>query len=242
MEQNQAIVHKKGQATLLMILGVFLILGIGVFFFWDNVDVYISEEIGRSEEEKDQYETLQECLSYYTEQGLKKIEAQGGYITLGRDAIQVYNESIGIFSQEGEQKVSLEDIEKDLADYIAMQTKENCFQESNKYEIDKLEDPKAEAEFLSDSLVLTMDWPLRFRSKENPTEIFTISTAAEEIQTHFMSLFEVAEVVSQNEGNIDYQQEYFSNQEVNLTLFSYEEQTIVLLGKEEEFFIIAIGN
>ncbi len=239
MEQNQATVHKKGQATLLILLGIVITMGIFLFFFWDTVDAYVAEEIGRSLEEQEQYETLEECLSYYTEQGLKKIEVQGGYLTLGRDAIQVYDQSIGLFSLAGTQQISLEEIERDLADYVATQTKENCFTGNNKYTIDELEDPEVEAEFSSESVLVIINWQLRFRSVEDPTEIFTIITASTEMQTYFQSLFETAERLSQS---IDYQQEYFSEEEVNLTLFSYEEATIVLLGKEEEYLIIAIES
>ena len=233
--------HKKAQFSLFAILGIVIIV-IVALLFWDDIDTYaaeLGENFGRSENEQEQYDNLDECLSLYGKQGLEYIEAQGGYLQLPRESIALREYSLAFFSRQGVQQIQLKDIEEDLAQYIAEQTEEVCFQNTQeKWSIDFPSGKEVQATFTEDALEIFIDWPVSFRSTVDPSERFTLHSYGIKIKTHFHTLYEQAERM-QNDG-LSLQEEYFTNSMINSTIFAQENITILLLNQEEEYFIIGV--
>lgn len=241
MEKNQTIVHKKGQASWFIFLGFMLIVLVILYFNWGAINDYAKNTlntIGKSETQIDKEGDLQECLSLYTEQGLKRIESQGGYLMLPRETIKIGEHSIGIFSQGTVQHITLEEIQNDLTSYIAENTKENCFANQEKYLIDFPETIDVQAEFTEESLEVTADWPVNFRSKDDPAYRFILPTQMIAFDTDFKALYEEAERIQAEGAHI--KEQYYTNKNVNATSFAHEQADVILLNKNEEYFIIAI--
>ncbi len=233
MKQNLNTAHKRGQATLFIVLGIVLVGIIGIYLFLNDVNPLTS--LGTSEEQTEQIEDLKECLSYYGNQGLKLIEAQGGYIIVPEEKVEIQNKEIGFIND-----LTLESIESELSSYVAENIQRNCLTGQDRYEIEELEELNVEVEIEDGEINFNAEWPMQFINKQDSGIKFNVNNFESDINTNFKSLFEGAKLFAENSGFVDYNELYVNGNELNITIFSEDQAAnIIILSSNEEYLITA---
>ena len=232
MEQHQNIAHRRGQATIFIVLGIVLVGVICIYFFSNNFNSLAS--LGTSEEQTEQIENLKDCLSYYGNEGLKLIEAQGGYIIVPEENVEIYDKKIGFIND-----LTLADIENELSSYVAENIQRNCLVNQDRYEIEEIDKFNIEVEIKDGEININAEWPMQFINKQDPEIKFNVNNFEADINTNFKSLFEGAKLLVDNNEFVDYNELYVNRNELNITFFSEEQLDIIILNYNEEYFLTA---
>jgi len=213
MGLNRVIVHKKGQATLFVVLGI-LVLVLVILFFVLSGNFSLTT-IGSSEQQNEELENLKVCLASYGQEGLRLIEAQSGNIDEG----SFYG-------------VTIESMESELAGYVKGRMERNCLN-PDKYSIEKGE-MEIEAEINDGEITMVAEWPLQFTSIEDTELKFNLKNFGVDINTNLYDLFETASLISEE---VSYNTFYADENEVNITYIQKEDYYIAILEKNGEYFI-----
>ena len=214
MVLNRVIVHKKGQATLLVVLGI-LVLVMVILFFMFSSDNFSLTTIGSSEQQNEELENLKVCLASYGQEGLRLLEAQSGHIDEGSFYL-----------------VTKESMELELAGYVKERMERNCLN-PNKYSIEKGE-LEIEAEINDGEISMVAEWPLQFTSIEDTELKFNLKNFGVDINTDLYDLFETASLISEG---VSYNTFYANENEVNITYIQKEDYYVAILEKNGEYFI-----
>jgi len=222
----------KGQFTLFVGLGVAVLLVIGVLFFlYFSGNSSIASVIGTTDiglDELEAEDTAKECITFYAEEGLKLVEAQGGFIELDRNYLTVNDKDIGFL------ELSLDEVSEDLADYIEEGALENCFLSDSTYDLDRPDEISLDLEFEDEELNIGVDWPIKF--SDNGVA-FSLDEFNVNIDTKFKQLYEMAD----EEYYIDYGYQYEVS-DVYVTVFEEDDGRIVYLNLDEEYFLFAVED
>ena len=213
MGLNRVIVHKKGQATLFVVLGI-LVLVLVILFFVLSGNFSLTT-IGSSEQQNEELENLKVCLASYGQEGLRLIEAQSGNIDEG----SFYG-------------VTIESMESELAGYVKGRMERNCLN-PDKYSIEKGE-MEIEAEINDGEITMVAEWPLQFTSIEDTELKFNLKNFGVDINTNLYDLFETASLISEE---VSYNTFYADENEVNITYIQKEDYYVAILEKNGEYFI-----
>ena len=214
MVLNRVIVHKKGQATLLVVLGI-LVLVMVILFFMFSSDNFSLTTIGSSEQQNEELENLKVCLASYGQEGLRLLEAQSGNIDEGSFYL-----------------VTKKSMELELAGYVKERMERNCLN-PNKYSIEKGE-LEIEAEINDGEISMVAEWPLQFTSIEDTELKFNLKNFGVDINTDLYDLFETASLISEG---VSYNTFYANENEVNITYIQKEDYYVAILEKNGEYFI-----
>jgi len=213
MGLNRAIVHKKGQATLFVVLGILVLVLIILFFVLSNN--FSLTTLGSSEQQNEELENLRICLTSYGQEGLRLLEAQSGNIDEG----SFYG-------------VTIESMELELAEYIKERMERNCLN-PDQYSIEKGE-LKIETEINDGEIEIIAEWPMQFTSIEDSELKFSLEDFGVDIDTNLYDLFETASLISEG---LSYNTFYANENEVNITYIQKEDYYVAILEKNGEYFI-----
>ncbi|MDP3728195.1 MAG: hypothetical protein Q8R18_01945 [bacterium] len=243
MIQKQNTASKKGQASLYIILGMVFVILVILYYVETSTGILsgivtgLSKTVSESLEQSEMREQVNRCLSDYAKQGLELLQTQGGYIELPREQIFFDERALGIFSEEGIQKVSISSMEEELSQYVQENVERDCFNDKEKYSLEQ-GDLVVTTTLKEEEVVIEAEWLLQFHNKEDPTLYFSLQSFAVALDTNMLQLFEEAELVA--EEGMDYHTQYYAENTINRVQILNSEANITILSMEEEYFIIAI--
>lgn len=143
----------KGQVTVFVLLGVFIVILVGVFIYFRGellVQQYREDTFGVSEQFKPIRDYYESCLRQVTIEGLQVVGSQGGYLELPQDAAASdaatgFSRNLDVFgngivevpywyyrqnNQIGKIEIpTLEEVESNVEDYVEQQIG-RCFENS----------------------------------------------------------------------------------------------------------------
>lgn len=186
----------KSQISLFLILGLVLAFVAGIGFFYVNNIKQPDDNIISQSQSVNQY--VGSCLELVAEEGLKILGIQGGHISLQEPYFKAktYNTSY-LYYERGNLLPSLQDIEKELADY-ADNNIERCahFSDFKGVKIDTKQ-KQSKVEITKDKVIFNLNWQIIISVGESIKEIHDFSV---DIDIKFYDVYQaVSSIVKSTE-------------------------------------------
>jgi len=244
MMKQKSTANKRGQVTLFIILGIIIliILSMGLYFYQSEVTSFFKTTLGStiessSTDQPEIYEIAQDCLEFYADQGIEKIQLQGGYIELPEQYLETDISNVAYSYYNENTLLSLENIEESLSNYIKDNLTPNCFS-TDEYTIEETDRINVETEIKDGIIVIEVEWPLKF-TKTNlnfdlPDMGYSPSSELKALHTNLGQMLE-------NPDMIDYNLQYYQTTGINKTIIPYNQSKLIILNKEGTYFITAIS-
>lgn len=228
----------KGQITLFIVIGIVVLIIISLLILTRHdyfADVFSFISFGKDAAKAKS--AAEDCLKLDVTEGLKLIEAQGGY-TQPSKVIIINDGQIG-YIYFNNTALTLEDIEKDLAQYTEGLLPD-CFKDGfGQYHIEQTR-PNVTVNFEDSGVLVTAAWIVQFTDDEGKAT-FSIDEIGIQIPSYFKLLFGEAGRLVPIAPSIDLSKQYYNVENASVRTMLEENKSIAYFSKGEEYFVTAYG-
>jgi hypothetical protein len=197
-------VVRKGQVTIFIILGIFIVVFVALFFVFATLDRSSTNEVIQAPV----VVHIKQCVEDAAVRAIPYLSTRGGFYSYPDEYLVYTQESSPLFAvipyyyKEGELFFPSQETLEDQFSLFLLNTTSSCSQNITGYALEQQKQPAAKAVFSEESVEITYDPGIAIVAKGSTT---TIGAFTFEIPTNYLKAYETAIALTQEEnakGNI----------------------------------------